>query len=936
MASKKLSYDQIADEKDILKPLADSVNRVVESLRTMEVEFKKNIELSNEIAQTKAFKNVKDINDVEEAISKVAKESENLDKIEKQRLKLEERLEALNDDRIKQNFKLQEQIKAQTKEFRQQAKEATTTLNAYQKLTKATNEAQAEFKKLAAEFGANSKEAKEARKRFNQLNDQLEEVNVAAKDGRRNVGRYADGFEEAGKRIGKATLIIGAIIQVFNQLRDIVSGNTEASAGFEKAFSRITIALQVFVNRAVKAFPLVIEMFTSFFDSVTSNAKNFATQLQINLLESINILGNFDDKILELRKSFEQSSKETRDFSDIFSDLTDVFEGSIDEYTDLIAKNDQLIDLTIAYRKEIIALEKENAKFIKQQTELQSLASDSTRSLQEQIDANEALLKVNQNIADNNIQIAQKEFELATRRAEINRGNLEDQEAAKDAFVNLEQVKAEAAAERFDIQREINQLEQDLIEQQLDILFDDADTRKTINEQIIADENATFTARRKALNENLVLAEETFKEQTKLVNDNLAEQGKAIIDFTALSQVESEKEITERLKNAGLSEILTTRALELLRERRLFLQDNAVAQQELTDAEIESNNIRKDIISQEEALAALRAGEIDSKDVLSKLEEARNETEIQNLKERIALIKAEIATSTDLKEEETQRLLQIQNELNNKLIDAEQQRIEKQKQLEQSALEERQRLQEAGIETLSTLSEKRTQKQIDEIDKTLEKEKERAEELKELAAEGNQDAQRSLAQQQQRQAQLEQQRKRALEREKREKVALSAIETFNSLVANGETVQSALVKTPTAIATLQTIIDALPIFHTGTDETVEKDSKKSGYIGNNEYLSVLQGGEKVFSESHSAMIPKGMSNYDVVLAAQSYKQSNVAGYDDSRLYKEMKETRLAIENKQMLTNVQWNSILGGFEEHIEQKGRFEKRITAKKGLSSRV
>jgi len=84
------------------------------------------------------------------------------------------------------------------------------------------------------------------------------------------------------------------------------------------------------------------------------------------------------------------------------------------------------------------------------------------------------------------------------------------------------------------------------------------------------------------------------------------------------------------------------------------------------------------------------------------------------------------------------------------------------------------------------------------------------------------------------------------------------------------------------------------------------------------------------------MIPKGMSNYDVVLAAQSYKQGNVAGYDDSRLYKEMRETRLAIENKQMLTNVQWNSILGGFEEHIEQKGRFEKRITAKRGLSSRV
>lgn len=938
MASKKLSYDQIA-EKDLLNPLISELAELNKVLEKTSENLKDVAKEAQKVAKETPFDNFENIRKVEKAIKDTAKATGELDRIEKQRVKLQQRINDLNDERIKDNFDLQEQIKQQTKELREQAKEANTIRNAYEQLTKDTNEAQKRFKALAAQFGVNSKEAKKAKEEFDRLDEQLREVNEAAKDGRRDVGRYADGFKKAAGSIGKAAVIITVVLEALSKLKDIVSANTVASAQFEKIFGAITISLQVLVNRAVKAFPTLLDLFKSFFTDVQNAASNFATTLQISFLDSINVFGKFDNKIKELRKTLGESEDGFDKTGDAAEKLGKIFEGTGDEIVDLVEKNNKLIDLTIQYRKEILALEKVNANLLQQQAEAEARASDATTSLQEQIKANQDLLKINQEVADNNILIAQKEFDLATRRTAINTANLDLQEAAKDAFIALEQAKADANVQRFEQQREISQLEQDLLELNLDVLFDDADTRKTINEQIIADETATFEARRKALLENNRLAEETFKEQTKLLNDNLSEQGKAIIDFTELSKIESEKEITERLTNAGLSEILTTRALELLRERRLFLQDNAVSQRDLNDAERESIEVQKDIIAQEEALQMLRNAEISDKEVLEKLEEQRLQNDIQNLRERIALEKNAIQLQInerikngeaidDLVSKENARILNFQKELNDKLLEQQQKANEKEKAQKEKQREDEKKATEAAFASLDQLRQKNADKRLADIDADIEANQTRVDELRELAAQGNNDAEKNLAQAEKRQAELAREREREIKRQQLAELGLSALQTYTAKVQAGD--ENPLFSTITDIQLLRGFIDSLPAFYGGSERI--SDDLNATVSGKDGYVVRVDGGERVLPSALNSMIPNDMSNKELAMIANranSY-ESVTKPTEQSILLNEIKAMRSDIKNKETYLGLDYNAREKSITDTIKRRNRLERIHQSKK------
>ena len=81
--------------------------------------------------------------------------------------------------------------------------------NAYKKLTKATNEAQAEFKRLAAQHGLNSKQAVSAKLKFDALDNSLRRINKEARDGRRDVGRYATAWRGAQSALGAVGITVG-------------------------------------------------------------------------------------------------------------------------------------------------------------------------------------------------------------------------------------------------------------------------------------------------------------------------------------------------------------------------------------------------------------------------------------------------------------------------------------------------------------------------------------------------------------------------------------------------------------------------------------------------------------------------------------------------------------------------------------------------------
>lgn len=193
---------------------------------------KKNRELISSMTDLqKAYVNVKKTNDGSEA---------------KKLINLNKELETANKKLIQseqeQNKQLQ-LIKAATAQANKEAKEAAQFAlkqkGAYDRLTKATLEAQKQFKNLATQYGANSKQAKAARKEFEKLDNKLSAVNRAARDGKKDVGRYGLALKGVGRQLLGSLGVVAGVSTLINVLKK--AGQIFIS--FEKKSSKLAAIL---------------------------------------------------------------------------------------------------------------------------------------------------------------------------------------------------------------------------------------------------------------------------------------------------------------------------------------------------------------------------------------------------------------------------------------------------------------------------------------------------------------------------------------------------------------------------------------------------------------------------------------------------------------------------------------------------------------------
>jgi len=194
-------------------------------------------------ASVEAFKGIKvesakDLKKFNTAINQSKKAVGDLNVFQKERLKLLDKLSVANATRTKENTKLKIQIQEQNKANKQLAREELGLVNAHDKLTKATNKAQKEFKNLAVEFGLNSKQAERARQRFQKLDDRLRKVNETARDGRRDVGRYGTAWQKVGGILSKGLGVLGITAGIFALTR-VVGNAIDRIRGFDKVMRNI-------------------------------------------------------------------------------------------------------------------------------------------------------------------------------------------------------------------------------------------------------------------------------------------------------------------------------------------------------------------------------------------------------------------------------------------------------------------------------------------------------------------------------------------------------------------------------------------------------------------------------------------------------------------------------------------------------------------------
>ena len=170
-------------------------------------------------------------------------------KLIQQENNLREKLRQTKSGERDETIRLQAEIQKETAAKRKNAKESLTQLNAYQRLTKATNEAQMKFKTLAAQYGVNDKRTRAARREFEKLDVKLRSVNAAARDGRRDVGRYGKALQGLRGNAMRVAGIFGAGLGI-HQMVSFTKDSIGAFRQQEKAIAQVEAGLKATGNTA--------------------------------------------------------------------------------------------------------------------------------------------------------------------------------------------------------------------------------------------------------------------------------------------------------------------------------------------------------------------------------------------------------------------------------------------------------------------------------------------------------------------------------------------------------------------------------------------------------------------------------------------------------------------------------------------------------------
>ena len=917
MASQKLKYSDIA-EIGLFDPLIKEVRQVNELLKVTADELKEVARVQGQIAKQTPFDNYENIQRKTKAIQDTLKATQDLDKLEKERVRLEAKLAGLEEDRAKANAELKVEIAERNRQLREEAKLSSESFTQYQKLSIRLGQLRNQYKEVAIQEGRNSKSAKDLRKEIGELSDTLEELDRDVKQQFREIGRYENALKKLNSTAGK----LGALALLFKGLEALKDAFTANQAGADilaKALGRITITARVFIGRVIGAFGDLRDAGRKLqldFREIGLNIQLFFAQLPSALGGSVQRTQELQQKVADLRAEYASLSGGT------LQSVAKNFQGIGAEIQQGIKDLDKLIDKTTQYRKINIVLQQDLANLSAKQEKLRQVSEDNTISLEDQAEATEKLLAINTEISEKNIQIASQEVRLAKLRADTNLDNLEAQEAYSEALIALIEAQAQAEVQQAENAQRLREIERDNIELDLDQLIDLADRRKTVNETIAADERLSFQTRRQALEKALSDVEGSFRAQAEKIQEGID----AAFNIDDLVGEEDTVKLNERIKALGLDEIRQNRLREILQERIQATEDLRTAQDDLNESESEGKSIQGDILLQEQVLADLQSGSLDAQKVLNRLEKERIELQKENLALQIAQL-----------EEGSIERIRLEQELNNLLIDQSRKRAEEEAKIEQDKIDQsRKRAEEEakieqdkykkigesareGFQLIRDLSESFFDQRIEDIDEELNAAEKRENELRQLAISGNQTAEESLAAEQKRRAELEQQRAEQIKRQKLAELGLSAIETYGANVAAGK--PNPLAATIADISLLQAFIESLPGFYEGAE--MVGDALTPVLPGRDGHIIRVDGGERILTSSQNAMVPRDMSNME--LAQMASRPIGTQDFHIASLGTKLDQVVRAIEGQETYKGMDFDNQREAVVFQIETRNKLIKK-----------
>ena len=491
-------------------------------------------------------------------IKKLMKEKEEAQKIEetsneldKEQIKLKERLVKAQSEQGKETAKLRLEIQEQNKSNKEAAKTELGLLSTYQEESKRLNEMRKRVKNLLLEKKKLTKEDKALIRETQKLDQKLKDVDKTVGQTQRSVGDYAIATQRAGdalKSMAKKALAATATALTFKGVLDgMVTSLKDNEEGSEKLRSGMAQL-----------------------HAIMSVIKNTGAGFLVDVFEGV----------AKLKKEGATGLVFLSGLGDVIADASDNFDGFNEKVSKATkaAKEAELAQIALekSSRQQRLEIAKLSAEIEKQNV----IAGDNTRTFTEIEEAiNKASkaevdrAKLIRDIAKEELKIIQDKIDA--RGEDANNLELENDKIEKQ--IELRDAEAELDVAKLERRKELNENTRDFFENELDFAIDAFDNQKTINERILADDRVSLKEKEKIFKRTVELSDSSFNEQQKLFSTFVDDR----IDLNELVALDDEKQIRERIKGYNLDKTEFTRLLEVIRERKTVLQDNAETEKSL-------------------------------------------------------------------------------------------------------------------------------------------------------------------------------------------------------------------------------------------------------------------------------------------------------------------------------------------------------------------
>lgn len=948
---------------------------------------------------TKAVEGLEDVKkeqaEVNEVLEKQRKEEAKAAKKTKKALtdeeKLQEVLNKTNEEAVKTRLKLQKAQKKQRDELKDLITLEDKEVGQLEKVQAQLRILRREREKLQDVEVQDAERLNEINKAIDKNNEFIEANSDKLKKQKINVGNYTESVSEALTEteafsgvMGKLDEISGGLVSqlkgVVKKTEDTGEAADEAGKKWKRfgaaakatligavvgAISLVTksftesregsIALQVKIEQLSNSLTIIGSRLRGQFEGVAASLENFSLRIKRLGVASANIASVVTGKTVP---ALEEIDKQIAKNNKTIAEAIGKSDGFLDNLTAVNKTTKDFLENQALLNDEIALLSQELIKLTGEEQALQQAADDTTKSFNEQEEAQKQALEVARQRQVLEKEIAEKQFDQAVRAVQIdllkqnksvNEEDIRSLAVLKDkniqlkiseasvnelsaAAVRLQEVENEQLITSLEGNKTLAEIRRDRFERELDFAIDVADVQKTVNERILANDKKTLLEQALLIEDTKSLNEKAFKDQIELVDKYLGEKS----NLEELALIQDQEIVRARVAQLTADDILLGRILEIIRERKAAVQDvvdlendQADKVKERADNELQAAQnlaeLRKSVeVTLAEEKLELKEEEIEQDSAFYEAKLAAARKALEELKD-IEIEEAELKRDNLLTNEEllADDRIRIEEETAEEIRQIRQKAIDDQIELskkgEAKIAENQKEIFERGSEVLSEILTKRSEEKLDAIDDEIAATLKRQEQLEEAANKGVENTTENLATEQKRQAELEAQREKQVQRQKQLELGLTALKLYASKVGSGD--KNALGSTITDISLLSAFVAALPTFYEGTNErTVGQALGSPDLKGRDGYIVRVDEKETILNPSKTKEYHNALkTGYfpGAARGAETFGSSHILG-------QKLDSIKRSIESQEVYKGLDYSEIEKAVVMTVESKNKIQR------------